>query len=152
MTCTYAEEKENEIASNKGSKDAQIPPPVAEIEAQGAVELVADRVSAVRAIAGGVVDKVSGSHVLEKGLHVVSASLSCWRSEGVQFARSATDRAVVQLGDDHAANQACEGIELVQPGAPETRNLRFGNGDTAEKGKDNDHKWIHCSESASLSY
>jgi len=48
----------------------------------------------------------------------------------------------LQLRDDHAADQPRERIKLVEPGAPKTRNLRLGDGDSAEEGEDDDEEGV----------
>lgn len=44
----------------------------------------------------------------------------------------------MQLCGDHAADEAGEGVELVQPGAPEAGHLGPGNRDAAEEREDDD--------------
>jgi hypothetical protein len=44
----------------------------------------------------------------------------------------------VELGDDHAADEACERVELVEPDTPEFGDQRLGDSDTAEESEDDD--------------
>ena len=48
----------------------------------------------------------------------------------------------MQLRDDHAADESREGIELVQPSAPELRDLGLGDRDATEKGECDDDEWV----------
>ncbi|GIK00167.1 hypothetical protein Aspvir_004187 [Aspergillus viridinutans] len=49
------------------------------------------------------------------------------------YAWGAGDGAAVQLCGDHAADEAGEGVELVETGAPEAGHLGLGDGDAAEE-------------------
>lgn len=60
----------------------------------------------------------------------------------VQFRSSASYRPVVQFCDDHASNEAREGVELEEPGAPEGRDLWVGDGDAAEEDEGDDEEGI----------
>jgi hypothetical protein len=124
--------QDNQIARNKRSKDTQIPPPIAELVSQRLVELVADLVRAVTAHIGRVVEEVPRRAAREEVAHVLSAGLALGRAKHVEFCRRANDFPVVKFGDDHAADEAREGVQFVEPDAPELGNLRLGDGDTAE--------------------
>ncbi|GKT65725.1 hypothetical protein ColTof4_03509 [Colletotrichum tofieldiae] len=128
-------EKNDHVATDKRRKDTKIPPAVAEFQAQRLVELVADLVGAVLAARRVVVGEVSGPAVVEKGLHILAARLALWRREGVELGLGAGDLEIVQRRDHHAADEAGEGVELVEPCAPEAGHLRGGDGDTAEQGE-----------------
>ncbi|GKT49565.1 uncharacterized protein ColSpa_09746 [Colletotrichum spaethianum] len=118
---TYSHEEDDDVATDKRRKDTKVPPAVTKVQAQRLVELVAHL--------------VSGPAVVEEGLHVVAARLALRRREGVELGLGAGDLEIVQRRDDHAADEAREGVELVEPGAPEAGHLRGGDSDTAEEGK-----------------
>ena len=60
----------------------------------------------------------------------------------MEFARCANDLAALELGDDHTANEAGEGVELVEPAAPETGDVGVGDGDAAEKRENDDDEGV----------
>jgi hypothetical protein len=132
------QEQNGQIASNKRSKDAQIPPPILELIPERLIKLVANFVRAVLACTRRVVKKITRRATAEEIGHVLSAVLALGCAELVEFAGLADDGQVVQLGDDHAADQASEGVQLVKPDAPELGDQGLGNGDTAEERKDDD--------------
>jgi hypothetical protein len=132
------EEEDDQVATNKCSENAQVSPPVVERVAKRLVKLIADLVRAVLAHVGCLVKEVPRSTTFEVVGHVSSASLTFGCAEGVEFGRLAANGQAVEFGDDHATNQACEGVELVQPHTPEFGDLRLGNGDTTEESEDND--------------
>lgn len=152
MTTTYANEEKNQVTSNKGSENSQISPPVVKVEAQCRIKLVADGIRAVRAFTSGIVHNVSRSHVRKVALHVITTALAEWCSKGVQLASRASNRTIVQFCDDHTTNHTREGVELVQPSAPEARDLGLWDGDTAEEGEDNDYERVHYYRSVSKMY
>jgi hypothetical protein len=129
-------EKNNQVASNESSEDAQVSPPVAKLVTEGFVKLVANLVGAVVADIGCVIEEVSRRTAGEEIAHVCSTVLTLWGAELIVLAGCAFDREVVEFGNDHAANEACERVKLVKPHTPELGNLGLGNGDTAEKGED----------------
>jgi len=132
------QEQNGQIARDERSKDAQISPPVAKCESERLEELVADFVRAVPAYVGRVVEDVARRAAAEEIRHVVAAVLARGGAELLVFAGRAFDFAAVHFGHDHAANQACEGVELVEPDAPEFGDQGLGDGDTAEEGEDDD--------------
>ena len=104
-----------------------------EAHVKGRVELVPDLVGAVLTRLGHVVDQVSGSSALEKGLHILSASLITGEFEVVQLRSGAANVATMELSDNHAANETCEWIKLVEPRSLEPWRLRPGDGHTTEE-------------------
>jgi hypothetical protein len=60
-------------------------------------------------------------------------------TELVELTALALDFEVVKFGDDHTPDESCEGIEFIEPHAPELRNLGLGDSDTAEEGEDDLH-------------
>ena len=60
----------------------------------------------------------------------------------MQFARRTDDLAALEFGDDHTADEAGEGVKLVEPTAPETGDVGAGDGDAAEEGEDDDDKGV----------
>jgi hypothetical protein len=131
-------EQDSQVASDEGSKDAQIPPPVLELVTKRLVELVANLVCAILAHIGRIVEKVARCTTAKEIGHVLSAILSLGSAELIEFARVANDGQVVKFGDYHAADKAREGVELVEPYAPEFRDQRLRNSDTAEQSEDDD--------------
>lgn len=129
---TYTEEKEDQIASNKGNEDAHVPPPVVEGEIEAFIELVSDRESTILACTGGIIDEVSRTTGREEINHVFTTSLASWRVEKVELCSFADNGKIVKFGDDHSADQTSEWIQLVEPSTPEFRNLGLGNCDTTE--------------------
>lgn len=127
-----SEEQNDQVAANESSENAQVPPPVRELVAKRLVELITNLVCAVLTYTGSIIEDVAWRTTAEEIGHVVSAVLALWRAELVEFARLAFDFSAVKFGDDHAANEACEGVELVQPHPPELGDLRLGDGDTTE--------------------
>jgi hypothetical protein len=134
-------EENDQVACDEGRENAQVPPPVVELVAKGLEKFIANLVCAVVANLGSVVHEVARRTTLEKVGHVFSTILTIRCTEGVEFFRRATNLQVVEFGDDHTANQACEGIELVQPHTPKLGNLGLGDCDTAEESEDNDDLW-----------
>jgi hypothetical protein len=132
------QEKNDQVAADKRSKDTQVPPPVIERVSKRLVKLVSNLVRAILAYVGRVVQKVTWCTAAKEVGHVVSAVLALRRAERVEFASCALDFAAVKFGDDHTADQTCEGVELVEPDTPEFGNLGLGNGDTAEEREDDD--------------
>jgi hypothetical protein len=113
------QEQNGQIARNKRSKDAQISPSVAKRKPERLEKLVADLVSAVPAYVGRVVQDVARRATAEEIRHVVAAILALGCAELLEFAGRAFDFAAVQFGNDHATDQACEGVKLVEPDTPE---------------------------------
>lgn len=112
------------------------------VVAEGRVKLVADLVRAViagrRVVCAEVARAAGGKEVG----HVLAARLAGRRGERVELGRRALDLAAVELGDDHAADEARERVQLVQPRAPEARDLRLGNRDAAEEREDDDDEGV----------
>lgn len=48
----------------------------------------------------------------------------------------------MEFSDNHASNQSREGIELIQPCAPELGDLGFGDRHTAEEGEGDDDEGV----------
>ena len=48
----------------------------------------------------------------------------------------------MKFRDDHAADEAGKGVELVEPGAPETGDLGFGDRHAAEESEDDDDELV----------
>lgn len=73
---TYSNEQNDQVRSNEGSKDTQIPPSMAEVITKRLVELVADFVGAVLASVGDIVDNISRGSAGEEIAHVRSTILA----------------------------------------------------------------------------
>jgi phage FluMu protein Com len=131
-------EENDQVTCDEGSEDAKIPPSVVELVAKRLEEFITDLVCAVLAHLGGVVQEVAWCTLLEEVGHVLSAVLTIRCAECIEFSLRAANGQVVKFGDDHTANQACEGVEFVQPHTPELGNLGLGNSDTAEESEDDD--------------
>lgn len=133
-----SQEQDDQVTSNERSENAQISPPVVEFISERLVELVTNLVCAVFAYVGSVVKNVPRCAAAEEILHVGAAVFTIGCAELVEFARCAFDFAVVEFRDDHAADEACEGVELVEPDTPELGDQGLGDGDTTEQGEDDD--------------
>jgi len=68
--------------------------------------------------------------------------LSGGGGEGVEFFGSAHNRQAVKFGRHHAGDEAGEGVELVEPCAPEAGDLGLGNRHAAEEGEDDHDKGV----------
>lgn len=101
-------EQQDQVASDEGSQDSEIPPSMVERDAQRFVELIADTVCAVRTVRGGVVDDVAGSAGGEEFRHVVATILAGRCGEAVEFHIGAGDREVVELVGHQARDEPCE--------------------------------------------
>jgi hypothetical protein len=100
-------------------------------------------VSTIAACTSRIIHNITSTIInSEEFIHVFPACPSYWCIEVIQLRCSADNRPAVQLCDNHAANEAREGIELEEPGAPERGDLRVRDGDTAEKGKRDDQERI----------
>lgn len=128
-----SQEQQDEVTSNESAQDAQISPSVTKFQAELLVKLVAVFESTILAHFGCVVDEISGTASLEESRHVFSTAHAGRRSEPVQLRWTTDNVSAMQFSNNHATNQTCERIELIQPRTPETRNLWSGNGDTAEE-------------------
>lgn len=106
------------------------------------VELVSNLVRAVLARRGRVVDNVTCSAALEEARHVLPACLTRWRTEAVELALGTHHWQIVQFRRDETGDEASEGIELVEPGAPEAWDLWFRDCHTAKEGEDDDDEWV----------
>ena len=125
-------EQDDQVAADERGQDTQIPPSVAEAVLERRVELVANLVRTVLAGAGHVVEEVARGAAGEEVAHVLAAALAFRCLESVVFSRCASDCQIVEFGDHHSANEAGEGVQLVQPHTPELGNLGLGDCDTAE--------------------
>lgn len=137
-----SEEENDQIASNKSSKDTEISPPVGKLVSKGLEEFIANLECAVVANVGSIVEEISGGARREEVAHVCTTVLTTRSAELVEFAGLASDGLVVELGDDHTSDEASKWVQLVQPNTPELGNLRLGDGDTAEQGKDDLRKEV----------
>jgi len=129
-------EKNNQVTRDESGEDAKVSPSVAKVVTKGLEELIANLVCAVLASISCVVDNVTGRTAREKVAHICTAVLSRRSIESIEFGRCACDLEVMEFGHNHASNKTREGVELVEPHAPELGNLGLGNCDTAEQGKD----------------
>lgn len=136
------QKQQEEITDDKRRVNAQIPPPVREIQAERARELVPNLVRAVPAHLRRVLREVPGAAGGEEIRHVIPARGAGGGGEGVELGGRADDGAVVQFRDDHAADEAREGVQLVEPAAPEPGDLRRRHGDAAEHGEDDNHEGV----------
>jgi hypothetical protein len=130
------DEKNNQVASNESSEDTQVSPPVAELVSKRSVKLVADLVGAVVADVGGVIKQVPRRAAGEEVAHVCSTVLTLWGAELVELCGCTFDREIMEFGNDHASNEASEGVKLVEPYTPELGDLGLGDGNTTEEGED----------------
>ncbi len=148
---THADEQQNQITADESSKDTQIPPVIVETEPQGLIELIPDLVGAILTQIRRVLRQVPRAPVLEERAHIFATSLASRRTKGIELGRGALDGAIVQFRDDHTADETGERVELVEPGAPEGRDLRLRDGDTAKEGEDDDDERVqeHADEGAS---
>ena len=128
-------EEDHQVTGDKSGEDTEITPPVAELVAERGVELVANLVGAVLACLGGVVEEITRSTAGEEVAHVRSAFLALWGLELVEFSGCALNGEVVEFGDNHASDEAGEGVEFVEPDAPELGDGGLGDRDTAEEGE-----------------
>ena len=113
------DEKNYQVAGNESSEDTQVSPSVAELVSKRSIELVANLVGAVIADVGGVVEEVSGRTAGEEVAHVRSTFLALWGAELVVLARCTLDFEVMKFGNNHAADEACERVQLIEPHTPE---------------------------------
>lgn len=113
------DEKNYQVAGNESSEDTQVSPSVAELVSKRSIELVADLVGAVIADVGGVVEEVSGRTAGEEVAHVRSTFLALWGAELVVLARCTLDFEVMKFSNNHAADEARERVQLIEPYTPE---------------------------------
>ena len=113
------DEKNYQVAGNESSEDTQVSPSVAELVSKRSIELVANLVGAVIADVGGVVEEVSGRTAGEEVAHVRSTFLALWGAELVVLARCTFNFEVMKFGNNHAADEARERVELIEPYTPE---------------------------------
>jgi hypothetical protein len=133
------QEENSQVTDNKRSKDTQISPSIAELIAKRLVEFIADLVCAISAHIGCVIQEVARRTTTKEVGHVVSAVLTLRCAELIELASVALDLAAVKFSDNHTANQACEGVEFVEPDTPKLGNLRLGDSDTTKEGEDDDN-------------
>lgn len=136
------DEQQDQIAPDEGGQNPKVPPSRVEADAKRRVELVADPVGAVRAVRRRVVLQIPRPAGGEEGGHVLPARLAGGGGEAVELARRADDGHLVQLRGHQAGDEAGEGVELVQPGAPEAGDGGLGDGDAAEEGEDDDDEGV----------
>lgn len=107
--------QQNQITPNKRTQNPKIPPPIIKRNPQRLVELVADRVGAVRAVRGAVVGDVAGAAGGEEGRHVVAAGLAGRGGEAIEFDGFADDGLAVEFVGDEGPDEAGEsrGVWLV---------------------------------------
>ena len=140
---TRSNEQDSQVAKDERDKDAKIPPPVAERVSKRVVELVTNLECTVIAQVRSFIEKISRGPAREEVAHVLAAGLTVGSTELIVLGRGTGDRQIVKLGDDHAADEAREGVEFVEPDAPELGDLRLGDRDTAEQCEDNDDEGVY---------
>jgi len=112
------------------------------MEVETLVKLIPNSVGAVFTCVGDIVDEIPRAAVGEEIAHILTTLHTCWRGESVELHGSADDRLVVELGDNHAADKASEGIQLVEPCAPEFGDLSLGDRNTTEEGEGDDDERV----------
>lgn len=142
---TRSNEQDSQVAKDERDEDAKIPPPVAERVSKWVVKLVTNLERTVIAQVRCFIKKISRGPVREEVAHVIAAGLTVGSAELIELGRGAGDRQIVKLGDDHAADEACEGVEFVEPDAPELGDLRLGDRDTAEQREDDNNEGVYVS-------
>ena len=134
--------QQEQITTNKRRKNPQIPPTVIKTNQQRLKELIANFKRTVLTDIRHVVSDISRAAILKERRHVFATVLVSGGREGVVFEGLADDGLVVEFGDDHGGDETGEGVEFVEPGAPEFGDLGFGDGDAAEEGEDDDDERI----------
>ena len=104
--------------------------------------MISDLVSAVFTSISHVADDVTWATGLEEIGHVFAAVLAAGRREALKLGRGTGNFAAMEFSDDHTADKASEGVELVQPRTPEFWDLRLGDCDTAEEGEGDDDEGV----------
>lgn len=106
------------------------------------IELITNTVRTILTVACGIIDDISGTAAFKEGRHVLAAGLARWRSKSVEFLGCTLYLAAVKLSHHHTTNETREGIKFIQPGPPETRNLRLWNCDTTEERESDDDEGV----------
>ena len=139
---TYAQKQNKQITPNKCSQNPKISPTIVKVQAKRSIKLITDFIRAELTRTRSIIHNVSSPSTTEKLLHVAPASLARGRRKVLKFLGSALDRATVKFSHHHTTNETRERIKLIKPRAPEFRDLRFWDRDTAEEGECDDNEGI----------
>jgi len=139
---TYTQKQQAQITPHKRSQDPQIPPSIPKVQSKALIELITDLIRTVLTSTRRIIHNIPIPSPLEETRHVLPTSLSRRRSKMLQLFRRASHSPAMQFRDDHAADEARERVELIQPRAPEFRDLRLRDGDAAEERECDDDEWI----------
>lgn len=133
-----SDDDDDEVRAEEREDDEHVAPAMVEADVQRCVEIVANRVLAVLAVVRVArVIEVSARDVHEV-TRPVAASLTRRRREDRKLVGLAPDLETVELSAQRRGEDTREGVELVDPRAPEVDHGRVRDRDTAERRED-DH-------------
>ena len=139
---THSNQQNGNITRHKRGKNTQIPPPIPPIHLHPLQELLSILERAELAVTPRLVDEIPRAARLEEISHILAARLPDGCDEAVQLPRRAFDFPACQFRGGHAADEAGEGVEFVEPGAPEGGHGGGRDGDAAEEGEGDDDEGV----------
>lgn len=113
-----------------------------EREAKRFIELIPNSVCTIFTRTCEIIPQIPRTSIFKEPSHILPTTLPTGGLKPIEFQLRALHNPIMQLRRHHPPYQPCERDELVQPHAPEIRDLRFRNGDAAEEGEDDDDKGI----------
>ena len=139
---TYTQKQKHQITPDKRDQNPQIPPAILKCKIQSVVKLISNFIRAILTHTCRVIHEIPKPAALEERRHIFPTRLAGEGREVLKLHRRAVHGSIVEFGDDHAADEASEGVELVQPSTPEFRDGPFGDGDAAEEREGDDDEGV----------
>lgn len=131
--------------NRKNNHNPRIPPPVVILLQIHRVQIIAAPAvlaHATPSVRIGIHQVHARAHTLHEGGEVLAARGAVGRVEEGEFLFLAGDFRIVDAEDQHATHEVVEGVEVVDPVAPEGLDLRVGDEDATKRNESTDDEGI----------